>query len=70
MPDGIGFSIPVNLVRGVSQQLIENGRTIRGWLGVSPQNLSRQRAADLGIPGITGIELYDVAGDGPGFRAG
>ena len=70
MPDGIGFSIPVNLVRGVSQQLIENGRAIRGWLGVSPQNLSRQRAADLGIPGTTGIELYDVAGDGPGFRAG
>ncbi len=70
MPDGIGFSIPVNLVRGVSRQLIENGRAIRGWLGVSPQNLSRQRAADLGIPGTTGIELYDVAGDGPGFRAG
>ena len=70
MPDGIGFSIPVNLVRGVSQQLIENGRAIRGWLGVSPQNLSSQRAADLGIPDTTGIELYDVAGDGPGFRAG
>lgn len=70
MPDGIGFSIPVNLVRGVSQQLIENGRVIRGWLGVSPQNLSPQRATDLGIPDTTGIELYDVAGDGPGFRAG
>ncbi len=70
MPDGISFAIPVNLVRGVSQQLITHGRVIRGWLGVSPQNLSAQRSEDIGIPGTIGIELYDVNGDGPGFRAG
>ena len=70
MTDGIGFAIPVNLVRGGSQQLRENGRAIRGWLGVSPQNLSPQRAADLDLGDVSGIELYDVSDNGPGYRAG
>lgn len=32
--EGIGFAIPVNLVRGVMQEIIEHGRVRRGWLGV------------------------------------
>ncbi|HEY5809493.1 MAG TPA: trypsin-like peptidase domain-containing protein [Povalibacter sp.] len=32
--EGIGFAIPVNLVRGVMSELIEHGRVRRGWLGV------------------------------------
>ena len=35
-PEGIGFAIPVNLVRGVMDELIEHGRVIRGWLGSTP----------------------------------
>ena len=34
MPEGLGFAIPVNLVRGVMQQLVAHGRVIRGYLGV------------------------------------
>lgn len=32
--EGIGFAIPVNLVRGVMSEIIEHGRVRRGWLGV------------------------------------
>ncbi len=32
--EGIGFAIPVNLVRGVVSEIIEHGRVRRGWLGV------------------------------------
>jgi len=32
--EGIGFAIPVNLVRGVMEEIIEHGRVRRGWLGV------------------------------------
>ena len=32
--EGIGFAIPVNLVRGVMGEIIEHGRVRRGWLGV------------------------------------
>ena len=51
VPEGIGFAIPVNLVRGVMQQLIEHGRVIRGFLGVEPADLSRREAEGLGLDG-------------------
>lgn len=71
IPDGIGFAIPVNLVRGVMDQLIENGRVIRGWLGVDPRNLTQQESASLGIPG-GGIYLLGVTGpaQAAGLRPG
>ena len=44
MPEGIGFAIPVNLVRGVMEQLIANGRVIRGYLGVDTNDLPEAQA--------------------------
>ena len=70
LPEGIGFAIPVNLVRGVITQLIENGRVIRGWLGVTPWNLSPQRAALLNIPPGIGIEVIGVCTGSPAHLAG
>lgn len=69
-PVGIGFAIPVNLVRGVMNQLIQHGRVIRGWLGVNPANLTPQDAAQLGVPGATGIVLVGIRPDSPADRAG
>ncbi len=46
---GVGFAIPINLVSGVVDQLIEHGRTIRGWLGVSMQALSPDMADAYGL---------------------
>ena len=52
MPEGLGFAIPVNLVRGVMQQLIAHGRVIRGYLGVDePIDLPASQAQALGIDG-------------------
>ena len=53
MPEGLGFAIPVNLVRGVMQQLIAHGRVIRGYLGVDPEpcDLSAAQTAPRGIDG-------------------
>ena len=69
MPEGIGFAIPINLVRGVMQQLIAHGRVIRGYLGVDPEplDLSAVQTAEVGIDGpavlITGTK-------GPAAAAG
>ena len=41
-PEGIGFAIPVNLVRGVMEQILTHGHVVRGWLGFVPQDLSRR----------------------------
>ena len=53
MPEGLGFAIPINLVRGVMQQLIAHGRVIRGYLGIDPDpcDLSASQTARLGIDG-------------------
>src|SRR5581483_2349631 len=47
--EGIGFAIPVNMVRGVVSDIIATGRVIRGWIGIEPQDISDQQAAQLGL---------------------
>jgi serine protease DegS len=68
--EGIGFAIPVNLVRGVMQDLLEHGRVIRGWLGVGTQTLTPAQAQALGLPEPYGIILTTVQSDSPADRAG
>ena len=70
MPEGIGFAIPVSLVRGVMTQIIEHGRVVRGWLGVQTQTLNPTRAEALGLGGVSGIELVGIYSDSPAARAG
>jgi hypothetical protein len=41
--EGIGFAIPVNLVRGVMREILEHGRVIRGWIGVEAEDVSAVR---------------------------
>jgi len=66
-PAGIGFAIPVNLVRGVMDQLITHGRVIRGFLGVEPSDLTARETAMLGIDGPA-VLLNNVWG--PAAEAG
>jgi len=63
MPEGLGFAIPVNLVRGVMQQLIANGRVIRGYLGVDePRDLPADLARTLGIDDGSAVLITGVTG--------
>lgn len=70
--EGIGFAIPVNMVRGVMQDLIAHGRVRRGWLGVgvASQSVSAQRAAALGLKDRAGAELAEIDPDSPAAQAG
>jgi serine protease DegS len=68
--EGIGFAIPINLVRGVMQDLVEHGRVIRGWLGVTTQTLAPDQARALGLPEPYGIILTTVQPGSPADRAG
>ncbi|HET9679425.1 MAG TPA: trypsin-like peptidase domain-containing protein [Gammaproteobacteria bacterium] len=69
--NGIGFAIPVNLARGVMQQLIEHGRVMRGWLGLSGQPLTPALAKALNVPtGVHGIVINRVFPDSPAKEAG
>jgi Do/DeqQ family serine protease len=58
--EGIGFAIPVNLVRGVLNDIIDHGRVIRGWLGIVPEDVSDSQAQQLGLRhgGVVVSNLY------------
>src|SRR5262249_22088245 len=68
MPEGIGFAIPVNLVRGVMQQLLANGRVIRGYLGVA--TASDIPEAQAGRAGLAGPAVLLAEVSGPAIAAG
>lgn len=48
--EGIGFAIPVDLVRGVVDAILKDGRVMRGWIGVVPRDLAAAEIAQSGIP--------------------
>jgi S1-C subfamily serine protease len=48
--EGIGFAIPVDLVRGVVEAILRNGRVVRGWIGVLPRDIPPDQAAQFGYP--------------------
>lgn len=68
-PEGIGFAIPVNLVRGVMEQILSHGHVVRGWLGFVPQDLSPEQASQLGIS-AGGVTVVNILVKSPAFEAG
>ena len=58
--EGIGFAIPVNLVRGVMAALLKQGRVIRGWIGILPEDVPEPQARQLGLAqgGVVVTNLY------------
>ena len=68
---GIGFAIPVNLAKQVMEAILKNGSVLRGWLGVEPQNLSKELSESLNLPEATkGVLIAGVLSGGPADRAG
>jgi Do/DeqQ family serine protease len=67
---GIGFAIPVSLANSILQQIIENGRVVRGWVGVEIQDITPELAESFGLPASTGVVIAGVLGGGPADRAG
>jgi serine protease DegS len=71
MPEGLGFAIPINLVRGVMQQLLAHGRVIRGYLDVEAVDFPANLAKQLGIDG-SAVKIEGAGGPAAaaGLRAG
>ncbi|MBT8633001.1 Do family serine endopeptidase [Polynucleobacter paneuropaeus] len=68
---GIGFAIPINLVKQVMESIVKSGSVTRGWIGVEPQNVSPELAESLGLTKDTrGVLLSGVLDQGPGDRGG
>src|SRR5262245_41396173 len=67
---GIGFAIPSNMARQVSQQLIAQGRVTRGWLGVGIQSLTGELARKFGVKEGAGVLVNEVFETDPAAAAG
>ena len=67
---GIGFAIPSSMVKNVMDSIINQGRVVRGWLGVQIQPLTPELAKQLGLKDESGVLLVDVVEGGPAEKGG
>ena len=67
---GIGFAIPVNLVKNVMDQLINSGKVARGWLGVYISAVSENMAEALGLDEPKGALVERLTKGSPADKAG
>ena len=67
---GIGFAIPVNVARQALQDIVQNGRVVRGWIGVESAALTPELAESLGAASAQGVIITGVLNEGPAARAG
>ncbi|HQD35718.1 MAG TPA: DegQ family serine endoprotease [Thermodesulfovibrio thiophilus] len=67
---GIGFAIPSNMAKVVMDSLIKNKKVIRGWLGVTVQDLDTEMAKASGLKEIKGAVVTDIQDGSPAEKAG
>jgi serine protease Do len=67
---GIGFAIPVNMVRKVVDDLVKKGKVTRGWLGIGIQPLTPELAKSFGLQAEEGILINQVMPGSPAETAG
>ena len=67
---GLSFAIPAKVVKNIIEQLKVNGEVVRGWLGVSIQNVDRTLAESFDLDRPRGALVAQVGKDSPAERAG
>jgi len=67
---GIGFAIPINMVKKVVDQLASSGKVVRGWIGVNLQPLSSDLFEALGVADRKGALVTSTAAGSPAATAG
>ena len=66
----VGFAIPINLARQVAEQIRKAGRVARGFLGVSGEDFTAERAAEMRVPFAPGALINAVGHGTPAAAAG
>lgn len=67
---GIGFAIPVNMIKEIKDQLIATGEVTRGYLGIVIQDLTPELAKSFGLEDQKGIIVSQVTEDSPAQKSG
>jgi serine protease Do len=67
---GIGFAIPANLAKNIMTQILDKGKVTRGFLGITPQELTPELARNFGVPNTHGVAVATVVENSPAAKAG
>ena len=67
---GIGFAIPINLVKHIREQLVEHGQVTRGRIGAYIQQMTPDLAKAFDLDENKGIVVTQVMEDSPAQKAG
>ncbi len=68
--EGIGFAIPSNMAKSIAEAIIKQGKVVRGWLGITVQDLTNSQAKALNSKGSRGTLVASVSKGGPAENAG
>ncbi len=67
---GIGFAIPINLAKRVVEDLVENGKVTRAYIGISPQEITADLMEAFNLSEVSGVLVAKVETDSPAHNAG
>lgn len=68
---GIGFAIPITMARSISEQLLQDGKVTRAWLGVSLQDAEAEQLVEQGLPTtVQAARIVTVSENSPAEQAG
>jgi len=67
---GVGFAIPINSAKAIMNSLIQQGRVVRGWLGVEVRPVDDAIARQFRLPDRNGAFVNNVLDNSPAAKAG
>ncbi len=67
---GIGFAIPINMAKKVVNDLLSEGRVVRAYLGILPQEITYDLQQSLGLERVGGVLVAKVEDDTPAAKGG
>ena len=67
---GIGLAIPINMAKNVYDQIVQKGKVIRGFLGVTIQDVTPDLAESFKLKDAKGVLVPDVTPDSAAAKAG
>ena len=68
--NGIGFAIPIDIASYVFENIVEHGEVVRGWLGISAEEITPSVAEAFNLKALRGLVLTDIEPNGPAEKAG
>ncbi len=67
---GIGFAIPINLAKRVTEDLVADGKVTRAYIGIAPQEITSDLMEALNLDEVSGVLVAKVETDSPAHKAG